>query len=127
MKNLRALQSGIIVWVLIFLTFTLMSFLPIIKDSTDVQNVIVLLMIIPFVMIASTFYYKKGTETNGIYLGLIIVITCLILDAIITLPLVIIPKGGTYASFFIEPGLAVMGAEIFIVSFLYSRLKTQTN
>lgn len=125
MQNLRAFQSGIIAWLLLFISFTIMSFLPIIQDSTDLQNGIIALLIIPFILIAVNFYYKKRNELNGLTLGFFIIITCLFLDAIITLPFVIIPKGGSYMSFFTDPGLVIMAVEVFTVSFLYWKLKIQ--
>lgn len=123
MQNLRAFQSGIIAWLLIFLSFTIMSFLPLIQDSTNLQNGIIALLIIPFILIAAKFYYKKQSELNGLALGFFIIITCLSLDALITVPFVIIPKGGSYADFFTDPGLFILAGEIFTISFLYWKLK----
>jgi len=59
MPFLRALVSGLIVWTLIFLSFTIMSFTPGVQDSKDTQNIIILLLVIPFVWLSLKFFYKN--------------------------------------------------------------------
>lgn len=115
----RAFLSGIIVWTAIFLAFTIMSFIPALKNAETVQTYIVYLLLMPILFGALTFYYKKGQSNNGFQVGLIIILTCLLLDALITVPLVIIPHGGDYISFFINPLIAFMGLEILLLSFGY--------
>ena len=123
MKLIRAVVSGLIIWTLIFIVFTVMSFIPVIKDSEIQQNMLLWVCLIPITILGVQFYYKKEKKTNGIFIGLIIVAMSLILDASITVPYVIIPKGGSYYEFFTSPLLWITGAEIIIVSFLYWKNK----
>jgi hypothetical protein len=123
MKIVRAIVSGIIIWVSIFIVFTIMSFIPVIKDSEIQQNMLLWVVLIPIVLFGVSFYYKKEMYTNGLLLGLVVVTVSLILDALITVPLVIIPHGGSYNSFFASPLLLVTVVEILLISFLFWKTK----
>ncbi len=125
MKIIRAIVSGIIIWVLIFAVFTVMSFIPVIKDSELQQNMLLWIILIPITLLGLRFYYKKDFKTNGLLLGVIIVATSLILDALITLPYVIIPNNGNYYDFFTSPFLLITIIEIIIVTFFYWKSKVK--
>ncbi len=123
MKIIRAIVSGIIIWVLIFTVFTAMSFIPVVKDSELQQNMLLWIILIPITLLGVKFYYKKGFKTNGLLIGLIIVVTSLILDALITLPYVIIPNNGNYYDFYTSPFLLITIIEIITVSFFIGNRK----
>ena len=125
MKIFRAILAGTIVWVLIFFTFTTMSFIPVLKDSEVLQFMMLYFIIIPIAILGAKFYYKKGTSTNGLIIGLIIVITALSLDAIITVPFLVIPNNGSYLEFFANPLLLILAIEIIIIVYLYWKLKVK--
>ena len=123
MKIIRAILSGIIIWILIFTAFTSMSFIPVIKDSELQQNMLLWIVLIPITLLGLNFYYKKEYKTNGLLLGVIIVTTSLILDALITLPYIIIPNNGNYYDFYTSPFLLITIIEILVVTFLYWKSK----
>ncbi len=119
MKVGRTLVSGAMIWVLIFITFTVMSFIPTIKDSELQQNLILYVLLIPIVILGTKFYYKSGAKTNGLLLGIAMSTIGLILDALISVPYVIIPHGGSYESFFINPLLFITSIEYILIVFVY--------
>jgi len=125
MKITRVIVSAIITWALIFAVFTIMSFIPTVKDSELQQNMLLWIFLIPITLLGLRFYYKKGASTNGLLIGLFIVVISLILDALITVPLVIIPKGGNYFDFYTSPFLLITIIEIVIISFLYWKSKVK--
>lgn len=127
MKITRAILTGVIIWILIFISFTLMSFIPNLKDELTLQNSIIYILLIPITYIGVRFYCKKEQTTSGLKIGLITIITSLILDALITVPLVIIPNGGSYTSFYSDPFLIFMVTEILILFFLFWKFKFQKN
>ncbi len=127
MKPFRAILAGIIVWIFIFITFSIMSSIPIIKDSEIQQNLIIYILLFPYVLFGIRFYYKKEQQTNGFIIGLIMAFTSIILDALITVPLVIIPHGGSYASFFSSPFLGVTFILFLGIVFFYWKLKVLPN
>lgn len=124
MKISRAIAAGTLVWVMIFALFTLMSFIPVVKDSELQQNMMVYVFLIPFVSIGSAFYYKKGHKaTSGFITGVIMATTGLVLDSIITVPFIIVPAGGTYVSFFLNPLLAITIIVFLAVAYFYWKIK----
>lgn len=110
MKKFRAILIGALVWVLVFISFSILSVMPNIKDSMNLQALIVGVLIIPFALFGASIYYKNGNKDNGFVLGIIIVATALSLDALITVPFVVIPTGGSYLSFFSFPLLWLLVA-----------------
>jgi uncharacterized membrane protein len=77
--------------------------------------------------ISVLFYFKgkkiKRNAREGLSLGLILVITGVILDAIITIPLWIIPQGGSYSSFLSDPYLIAGLIEVVIISIITGSVK----
>ncbi len=119
----RSILSGGIVWVMIFSLFLILSLVPLVKDSLTAQGVTVMVLVIPFSLLAALFYYRKGAASNGLVVGIIMVLTALFLDSVITVPLLIIPAKGSYVTFYSDPLLWILIAENFLVIFLYWRLK----
>lgn len=52
---------------------------------------------------SALFYYKNGIKIHGLALGIIMSLTALALDVFITVPIVEIPNGRSYYSFFSSP------------------------
>lgn len=121
----RAILSGVIIWLQIFVVFAIMSFIPRVKDSELQKNIIIYVLLIPIMIVGLKFYYKKVTETNGLIPGALIALTGLSLDTIITIPAVIIPLGGSYISFYMDPFLWGIVAEMLVVSYLYWKMKIE--
>lgn len=48
MKIGRAVLSGSLVWLFVFIVFTVLSFVPGIQDSTNQQGIIIGILILPF-------------------------------------------------------------------------------
>lgn len=117
----RATLSGAIVWIMIFMYFTFLSFIPYVKDAELLQHVLLWFLLIPIVLFGLNFYHKKVPKSNELLVGVIIVITCLTLDVLITIPLTIIPYGGSYVSFFTNPFLWIIVAEILTITFVKSK------
>jgi len=125
MKIQRAILSGAIIWILIFISFAIMDFVPVIKDSELQKTLILYVLLIPIVLFGVKFYYKKGSKTSGILLGIVVAITGLTLDAIITVPVVIIPHGGDYMSFYLDPLLWGIIIEFILITYLYWKTKVK--
>lgn len=108
MKHFRAIFIGAMVWVLIFISFALLGFVPSIKDSLYLQTLTVGILIVPFAIFGAFIFYKNGNKENGMIIGFIMALTALLLDALITVPFIEIPKGGSYQSFYSFPLLWVL-------------------
>ena len=125
MKTTRAILSGIVVWVLGVGIFTLSDFLVVLPDATWQQNGALSLFLIPFAILGAAIYYKKEHNTHGLIVGAIMVITALVLDAVFTIPFVIIPDGGSYSSFFSSTFTWIIALEYMMIVFIYWVIKVK--
>lgn len=125
MNKIRAISIGALVWVFIFISFTGLGYMPYVKDSLNLQALIVGVLIIPFALFGASIYYKNGNKDNGLVLGITMVVTALTLDALITVPFVEIPNGGSYQSFYTFPLLWLLVAVNISTVYLYWKLKVK--
>jgi hypothetical protein len=116
---LRAAIIGICIWILGVSVYSLSFYIPILENGELQANLALMASVIPLVWFGAKTYYEKATNPNGILLGLGFFLTAAVLDALITVPYLIIPHGGSYAQFFTDPGFWLIGLEFVIVSTLY--------
>ena len=116
MKLPRAILTGTILWAIIFIEWSIIIFAPVLKDLGNSQWFIHYILLIPIVLLGASFYYKKAGLVNGFLLGLVMLITGIILDAIITVPLFTKPQGTGYAGFYLSAWAVVGYAEYLIIS-----------
>ena len=119
MKWLNAIKYGAILWGMIFIEWSIIIFAPVLKNLGQWQFALHYIVLIPMALLAASKYYKKDKKVNGFLLGVVFLVTGIVLDAIITVPLFI---GGDY-SFFTETLMLVGFAEMILVVGLYSLLK----
>ncbi len=120
MQIKRALIATAIVWTLGVTAYILSHFVKIMYNPELQANVALTLALIPSVILGTKFYYKKGAYTNGFKLGVFMFLITICLDAIITVPVFIIPAGGDHLAFFSDPGFWFIGFEYILVVGLYS-------
>ena len=123
MNYLRAILAGIIVWVCVVITFTILEIVPIIKDSLNLQTFIITVLIIVYACIGARFYYTRAEKKLGLRVGLIMSVTAITLDILLFVPLVEIPKGNTCQGFLSNPLLWTLSCINAITVFLYLKLK----
>ncbi|GAB5527692.1 MAG: hypothetical protein Roseis2KO_55640 [Roseivirga sp.] len=120
----RAVAAGNLVWLGIFSLFAVFNYIPGIQDSVLIQGLLIGIAIIPFAAWGTSFYYKKGAGGNGFKLALIMMAVAMVLDAIITVPLIEIPlHGRNHYEFFTYPLLYILVAENLLVIWLYWKFK----
>ena len=74
----------------------------------------------PLVATVGARYYYADAEAKSVVLGLFMFAVAGSLDAIITVPLLIMPAGGSYQSFYGDPGFWVIGIEYVAAVAFYS-------
>ena len=116
---LRAILIGALLWVIIFVEWSVMVFTPILKDLGNWQYLIHFFILIPIVLFGASYYYKNKNKVNGFLLGLIMMLTAAVLDAIITVPLITIPQGVGYLEFFFSTHGIFFSIEFVIISGIY--------
>ena len=121
MKTLRTIGIGTLIWVLGVTLYTLSFFIPIMKNAESQANLVLFLGIVPIVWLGCQLYYRNNREAHGLLLGLVFFGISGILDALITVPLLVVPNGGSYQSFFMDINFWLIGLEFILVSVLYWR------
>ena len=98
MNYKRALGFGALLWVFVFILWSIIAFLPWLKDIMWLQYVIWYVVEIPLVLLLAKWYFKqdKPNLKKGVVLGVIGLIVAAVLDLVITVPLFI----GSYSQFY---------------------------
>lgn len=119
MNYLRAIFAGTIAWFCVVMTFYVLENIPVFKKSLTVQAFIAAFTIIFYAWFAGWFYYKKAKKKSGLQTGIVITGTALILDIVITVPLIEIPKGSSYQAFFNNPLLWILAVINVLTVYVY--------
>lgn len=108
----RALLFGILVWIAAFVVISIFMFTPWFKDSQTRVQVAWWILEIPIVLLLAKWYFKQVSPTvkNGARLGLIGLLTGVVLDVVITVPLFV----KSYTTFF--------GNELMYIGFIFGWL-----
>jgi len=126
MKDLNiksAIISASIVWTLAVIAFIASYSISLMSDPDLQANWILSLALIPSALIGAHIYYRKGHKTNGFVLGTSMFLIAMILDAIITVPFLIMPYGGNYITFFTDPGFWLIAVEYVSVVAAYWKIE----
>ena len=98
-KKVFSILCAILVW-FIAVSFYLVSFyIPILENPEQQANITLILGIIPSACLGTYLFYRKGYMKPSV-LALTFIAVASLLDALITVPVFIIPNGGSYSEFF---------------------------
>ena len=130
-KTLLSIVYGVLVWI-IGVSFYLLSFyLPVLENSELQSNIVLAFAIIPCASLGTYLFYKKSYRKPSI-LALIFIAVSIILDSLITVPLFIIPDGGSYGTFFGDPMFYILVVEFYFIvlyfgNYLIRKTKTKNS
>ena len=127
MKTLRAIVIGTGIWGLGVAAFVLSFFIPVIENAELQANLVLLLTVAPLVWFGSKLYYRKEKKTHGLLLGLTFFLIAAVLDALLTVPFLVIPVGGSHYDFFTDMGFWIIGLEFLVVAVLYYRTRVYSS
>ncbi|WP_299111521.1 DUF5367 family protein [uncultured Winogradskyella sp.] len=119
MKTIKAILIGIGIWFLAVSFYTLSYQLQILEDPDQQANIVLFTIVIPLVWLGSYFYYKKSRTIHGYFVGQVFLLVAAFLDAVITVPLFIVPNGGNHYTFFTDLGFWIIALELISVTVLY--------
>lgn len=123
MKKLRAIGIGIMIWIIGVSIYTTSFYIPFLKDPELQANILLSLGILPVVWFGAKLYYRNQSTTKGYCLGLAFFLTATVLDALITVPYLIVPNGGTYYDFFTAAGFWLIGIAFIVTTTIYRNTK----
>ncbi|EDP70014.1 hypothetical protein FBALC1_10792 [Flavobacteriales bacterium ALC-1] len=115
-KNLFSIVCGILVWILGVSFYLLSFYVPILENPELQSNIALALGIIPSACIGTYLFYTKS-HIKPSQLGLTFVMVATLLDVIITVPVFIIPNGGSYSKFFGAPMFYTIVVEFYFIVF----------
>ena len=113
-KILYSIVCGILVWVLGVSFYLLSFYLPVLENSELQSNIVLAVAIIPCGSLGTYLFYKKSYRKSSI-LALIFIAVSIVLDSLITVPLFIIPDGGSFSTFFGEPMFYILVVEFYFI------------
>ncbi|MEP2935460.1 MAG: DUF5367 family protein [Gilvibacter sp.] len=119
MKVKRAIVIGIAIWIIGILLYSISYYVPILDNLDTQANLVLFVAVIPLVWLGTHFYYKKDDKTHGYLVGQTMLLTAVALDALITVPFFVMPRGGSHYSFFTSIGFWIIAAEFLVVASLY--------
>jgi len=119
MKTKRAILIGIAIWMIGILFYSLSQFVPILENAETQANIVLFVVVMPLVWLGCAYYYKKDDNTHGLKVGQTMLLTAVALDAVITVPIFVIPNGGNHYSFFTSLGFWIIAFEFLAVAALY--------
>ena len=119
MDKVKAIIIGGYIWILGASFYTASYFIPFLDDLEVQANLVLAISLIPNAWLGASIYYRQGANTHGLKLGAIVVLTAILLDAIITVPYLIIPNGGSYQGFFGAPAFWLIVVEYLLIVFGY--------
>ncbi len=119
MKTFRVFGIGALIWILGVSLYTLSFYVPIMENLESQANLVLYGVVIPLVWMGCKLYYRDQREAHGLLLGLTFFGVSAILDALVTVPFLVVPNGGSYQSFFIDINFWMIGLEFILVSVFY--------
>lgn len=123
MKTIKAILIGMGIWFLAVCFYTLSYQFQIMEDPDQQANIVLFTVVMPLVWLGSYIYYKTGSTSHGYLVGQTFLLVAAFLDAVITVPLFIIPNGGNHYSFFTDIGFWIIAFEMLGVAVLYYYLR----
>lgn len=92
MNILRAIWAGILLWLLIFIEASILMFGFGLQQGTAGYYLTHFILLILFTVMLSLYYFfrrSRGRILEGLGLGIVFIIVLIILDSLITIPLII--------------------------------------
>ncbi len=123
MNSIKAILIALFIWVLGVSIFSLSYYIPILEDLELQANLSLSIAMIPIVCLGMYLYYLWQGQLHGLKLGVIVLLTLILLDALITVPYLIIPTGGSYQDFFGSASFWLIALECLLIISIYTRVK----
>ncbi len=125
MKKIRAITIGMGIWGLGVGAFVSSFFIPLLENAQLQANLVLFLAVVPLVWFGAKLYYKSGSTTQGVWVGLTFFLVAAVLDALITVPFLVAPNGGSHLEFFTDPGFWLIGLLFIGIAIVYWYLKVK--
>lgn len=123
-KKLFSIICAILVWILGVSFYLLSFYVPILENPELQSNIVLVIAIMPSACLGTYLFYKKSYIKPSV-LALTFIIVATILDALITVPVFVIPNGGSYSEFFGDPMFYTIVVELYFIVLYYGNHLTK--
>lgn len=123
-NRLLSLVCAILGWILGVSVYLLSFFIPVLENPEQQANIVLVLAIIPIACLGTYLFYKKG-QMKPSALALTFVLVAVLLDALITVPVFVIPAGGSYLAFFADPMFYTIVVVYYFIAYYFGKHLTQ--
>lgn len=123
-NRLLSLLYAVLVWILGVSVYLLSFFIPVLGNPEQQANIVLVLAIMPFACLGTYLFYKKGLMKPSA-LALTFVLVAVLLDALVTVPVFVIPAGGSYSAFFADPMLYAIALVYYFIAYYSGKHLTQ--
>ena len=123
-KRLFSIICAILVWILGVSFYLLSFYVPILENPELQSNIVLVIAIIPSACLGTYLFYKKSYIKPSV-LALTFIIVTTILDALITVPVFVIPNDGSYSEFFGDPMFYTIVVEFYFIVLYYGNHLTK--
>ncbi len=114
---------AVLVWVLGVCSYLISFYIPVLENQDLQANIVLALALIPSACLGTYLFYKKSYLKPAV-LAFIFIIVITILDACITVPVFLIPNGGSYSEFFGDPKFYAIALELYLVVLYFGNYLT---
>ncbi|NND34053.1 MAG: DUF5367 family protein [Saprospiraceae bacterium] len=115
--------SALIIYAIGVTAFVASYLIPVMADADLQANWVLSIVLVPAAALGAHIYYRKGHETNGFVLGLAMFLVAALLDAIVTVPVLMMPYGVNHIDFFTDPGFWLIAIEYISVVAAYWQIE----
>ncbi|WP_138433978.1 DUF5367 family protein [Winogradskyella algicola] len=119
MKTKRAIVIGFIIWMIAIICYIVAGSIATTQQLKHLPGTVLFIVVMPLVWFGAKFYYKNDNKTHGYWVGQTMLLTAAALDALITVPVYIIPMGGSHYSFFTALEFWIIAFEFLAIATLY--------
>ncbi|WP_282043213.1 DUF5367 family protein [Winogradskyella flava] len=123
-QKIFSILCAILVWIIGVSFFLLSFYVPILENLEQQSNIVLVIAIIPSACLGTYLFYTKSyMKPSALAITFIIVAT--ILDVLITVPVFIIPNGGSYSEFFGAPMFYTIIVEFYFIVLYFGNYLTK--
>ena len=124
-KKIVSVLFAMLVWTLGVSFYLLSFYVPVLENPELQSNIVLAATIIPSACIGTYLFYRNS-YIRPAALALTFVIVATILDVLVTVPVFMIPNGGSYSTFFGDPMFYIIAVELYFVVVYYGNHLTNT-
>jgi len=123
-KNVFSILCAILVWMFGITLYLLSYYIPVLENTELQSNIVLALGIVPSAVLGTYLFYRKHHKSPSI-LALTFVSVAILLDALLTVPVFIIPNGGSYSDFFSDSMFYTIIVEYYFIVFYFGNHLTR--